>query len=363
MGSPLLQVAWEQCLLEPARDRAAEAYLRREAGSAPAWTRYFLAAPWLAKAMIRLAVDNGLLVCLDFATADLVALAVSQENSCRYCYAATRAQLRLLGMSEERIQRLEQQLARTELEPRAAAAVRYARRFARANPLATPRDLAPLRAAGFGDEEVREIAYVAASVDFFNRISTISALPPQGFEQAPDRWFVRWFQPLVARVVRGWRRRGQAVPPAPPPPGPCAELVRRYAGSPVAPALAEVLHDLWTSALLPRRCKALMFAVVGRGLGCRYSTLQACGMLRDEGMEDEAVDYVLAHLGGPQLDATESQLLAFARETIWYEPMKIQRRARTLREHVGTAPFVEAVGTVALANALCRLGDALIEPE
>jgi len=100
MASPLLDVSWDQCLLEPAPDLQAEAALRRETGSAPGWIRYFLSCPWLPRAAIRLGIDNKLLVDLDFPTVDLIGLVVSQENSCRYCYAVTRMALRALGMSE-----------------------------------------------------------------------------------------------------------------------------------------------------------------------------------------------------------------------------------------------------------------------
>jgi len=140
MASPLLQVSWDNCLLEPAPDRQAEAALRRETGSAPSWVRYYLSCPWLPKAAILLSTENALLVHLDFATTDLISMVVSQEHSCRYCYAVTRMYLRIFGMSEERMQQLEQRLASGNLEPKAAAAVRFARRMARCTPLVTPHD-------------------------------------------------------------------------------------------------------------------------------------------------------------------------------------------------------------------------------
>src|SRR5690349_4358852 len=258
MTSPLQQLTWEQCLLQPERLRDAEAYLKREVGSAPAWSRFFWSCPWFAKAMIRMAYDNGLLVALDFETADLVGLVVSQENSCRYCYAAARAMMRLLGMSEERMQALEQRLALPDLDPRGAAAVRFGRRMSRANPLATPADLEPLRAAGFSNDEIRELAYVVASTALMNRLSTIPALSPESWERAPDQWYNRLLRPLIARMVKGWRRRGAAAAPATSPEGSFPGLLRAYSGSPIAPVLAETFADLWNSPILPRRSKALM---------------------------------------------------------------------------------------------------------
>ena len=359
MASPLLDVSWDQCLLEPAPDRQAEVALRRETGAAPGWIRYFLSCPWLPRAAIRLGLDNKLLVHLDFPTADLIGLVVSQENSCRYCYAVTRMQLRVLGMSEERMQQLEQRLASGELEPKAAAAVRFARRMARSTPLVTPQDLEPLRAAGYSDAEIREIAFVVACIAFFNRISTIPALPPQSWEQLADRWFMRLFRPLVARMIRGWRKHGQPASFARPPEGPFAGLLLQFEGSPIGPALASALDGLWTSPILSRHCKALMFAVISHGLGCQTSRDEVARVLEAEGLAPAEAEQILAHLGGPDMDAAETALLAFARDTIWYEPIQIQRRARELRERLSAAQFVEALGVVALANSLCRLCAAL----
>ncbi len=359
MTSPLLQVSWDQCLLEPAPDRQAEAALRRETGAAPSWIRYFLSCPWLPRAAIRLAIDNKLLMDLDFPTVDLIALVVSQEHSCRYCYAVTRMQLRVLGMSEERMLQLEQRLASGDLEPKAAAAVRFGRRMARSTPLVTPQDIEPLRAVGYSDAEIREIAFVVASIAFFNRICTIPALPPQSWEQLADRWYVRLFRPLFARTARGWRKRGEPTSFARRPEGPFAGLLLQFEGSPIGPVLASALEDLWASPILNRRCKALMFAVVGRGLGCQSSGDEIAGLLEAEGLTPADAEQTLAHLGGPGMSADEAALLTFARDTIWYEPIQIQRRARELQVRLSAAQFVEALGVVALANSLCRLRAAL----
>ncbi len=355
MASPLQQLIWEQCFLTADRNADAEAYLKREVGTAPAWSRFFWSCPWFAKAMIRMAYDNGLLVALEFETADLVGLVVSQENSCRYCYAAARAMMRLLGMSEDRMQALEQRLALPDLDPRGAAAVRFARRMSRANPLATPADLEPLRQAGFSGEEIREIAYAVASTAFMNRLSTIPALSPETWERAPDRWFNRLLRPLVSRMVKGWRRRGAAAPPARSEPGSFPGLLDAYRGSPIAPVLAETFRDLWSSAILPRRSKALMLAVIGQGLGCSISRGEACAVLAAEGWSEARVSAVLSHLGSPDLGADENALLSFARDTLWYEPAQIQRRARQLREQIGTAKFVEALAVASIGNAVSRL--------
>ena len=123
MAHALQHVAWEPCLIEPRPDRALEAYARRKQGVPQPSIRYFVDCPWLARALVDLHPELGLLVHLDLHLADLVSLIVSQENSCRFCYAAVRAMLRIQGMSEARIQRIEADLTRADLAPRPAAAM------------------------------------------------------------------------------------------------------------------------------------------------------------------------------------------------------------------------------------------------
>ena len=61
--------------------------------------------PWVARAAV--IFNQRLAVHLDPQLADTIALVVSHENSCRYCYATVRVLLRVQGMSEERVQELE----------------------------------------------------------------------------------------------------------------------------------------------------------------------------------------------------------------------------------------------------------------
>ena len=70
---------------------------------------------------------------------------------------------------------------------------------------------------------------------------------------------------------------------------------------------------------------------------------------------------VLAHLGGPGTDPVEGAVVRFVRDTVWYTPLHVQRRARTLRDMLSTEQFVEVVGLASLANALCRLAAAVVE--
>jgi hypothetical protein len=137
---------------------------------------------------------------------------------------------------------------------------------------------------------------------------------------------------------------------------PYARLVEAFAGSPIAPALGKTLAEMWASPSLTLRCKLLLFAVIARGLGCEVCEREAARAVQTEGLSETDVTNVLTHLDAPGLDPVERLLVPFARETIWYEPAPLQRRARMVRDQLSGTQFLEAVGVLALANGLCRLG-------
>jgi alkylhydroperoxidase family enzyme len=178
----------------------------------------------------------------------------------------------------------------------------------------------------------------------------------------PDQLHTRLMKPLINYLIRRTRSHGRPRPLERIPDVPHRRLLQAYAGSPIAPALGEALEAMWGSPVLTRRCKLLIFAVVARGLDCGACEPEIGEALRTEGLSDAAIAKVLTHLDGPELDRVERQVVSFARETIWYEPAVIQRRARTLREHLSGPEIVEAIGVASLANGLCRLGATVLEP-
>ena len=356
MAGTLENVAWESCLIEPSPDQALETYARRRQGIPNPAIRYFSPVPWLARALVDLHPEYGLLMRLEQSVADLVALVVSQENSCRFCYAAVRAMLWSQGMSIARIQGIEHDLTLADLPPRTVAALAFGRSQSRSGPAGGRAARDALRRAGFGLDEMKEIAYVVASTDFSNRAHTIPAVPTRAVERLPERLHMRLLRPLVGRILKSRQARGRATPLDRLPSYPYIGLVKAYAGSPIAPALGRTLEEMWASPHLTRRCKLLMLAVVARGLGCQVCGLEVGEALQGEGLTESALAQVLTHLDAPELDAVERLLVPFARETIWYEPAPLQRRARALLDRLSAPQVLEAIGVAALANGLCRMG-------
>lgn len=364
MHSALSHVAWEESLVSPTHDRELEAYARRRLGLPHPTVRYFVDAPWVARAVVDLHVEFGLLLELDQRTADLVGLVVSQENSCRFCYAIVRSTLWLHGMDSQRIRRVEQDFASADLPARAREAIAYARAQSREGPAGAKAAWQKLRAAGFGALEAKEVAFTVALTDFSNRVHTLVAAPWRPFERMPEQPLLRLLRPLVDRLMGRRHARGQPVEsPVPDLALPYGRLVAAFAGSPIAGALQRTLAELWGSPILSRRCKLLMFAVISRGLPCEVCELELTRALADEGMSADTLQRVLGQLDAPQLDATERLLLPFVRETLWYEPAALQRRARALCDRLTRAQLMEAVGVASVANALCRMTAVVLQAD
>ena len=356
MGA-LAEVDWEECFLPPTRDPEFERELRAmNGGLLPPGTPYFLHCPWLARAALHFDWLKGRLAHLPLDFGEQIAVVVSQDNSCRYCFAAHRLLLRFAGVPEPRIRRLEQDLLTADLRPAERAGLEFARRVSRAGPVVGPEEVEALRQVGWDDASIREIALVAGFMLCANRYATLAALPPQRVEEMPERWYVRAVLPLAGRFARRrWRRGGPEFLSPERRVGPFADAVNAFDGLPLARGLRQVLDEAWASPLLPQRAKALVFAVVARGLGAPATEREAARLAEAGGLPPDQLEPALAHLAAPGLDPVEALLAPFARETLWYQPAPLQRRGRVLSERLGPGPFLEAVGVAALANMVCRL--------
>ncbi len=138
--------------------------------------------------------------------------------------------------------------------------------------------------------------------------------------------------------------------------GPFSEIVNALDGHPLARQLRIVIDGTWSSARLSKRAVPLVFAVVARALGCQSAEREARRLLALTELTDEQIGEVLDHLSSPALDEVERRVVSFARETVWYQPVRIQRRCREIQGHLSREQFLELLGVVALANTICRLG-------
>jgi AhpD family alkylhydroperoxidase len=353
------EVEWERPpLLEPMPDRELERWAQESGMPRLYPLRFFTRCPWLARSMVRL--SNIELAYLDHEIADLAVLVVSRDNSCRFCYAGARILLRAAGMSGETIESLEGELVSAELDPRQRSGLEFARRLSRSNPPPSRADFEALREAGFTREEILELSFVTAQYVVINRATTLLALSPEPGERLDRAWVVRLLRPLMARLIRKRHvRRAPVSLSEEEKCGPFASEVNGFDGLPAGPTLRAILDEAWASEILTRRAKALAFAVVARGLGAKRVEGEALERLAAEGMDPADAEAVMAHLASPALTPVESALVSFVRETIWYEPAPLQRRARELRGTLSDEELLEAIGLASYANAVCRLSRVL----
>src|SRR5262249_24510645 len=136
---------------------------------------------------------------------------ISQDNSCRFCYAAWRALLRFQGYSESRIGCLEENVA-AALSPSDRAAVDFARRVSRANPIPSRAEWKPLKAAGIEPGAIKELAFLAALNVYYNRLATMLAVPTDSIEEAGKNYPRDLVRPFLGWYARLRRRRGHVAP-------------------------------------------------------------------------------------------------------------------------------------------------------
>src|SRR5258706_3553755 len=359
MQSALADVEWDACVLEPRRDRELETYVRRGLGTVPSAVAYFTPVPWVVHSIAEMSPITAPMLHVDRVLADLIGLVVSQDNSCRYCFGVQRLMLRVHGLPDGRIRQLEQGFLDAEIDPRARSALDFARRLSRASPLAAASDTEALRAAGWRTEGIRELAFHSAFNVYMNRLMTVAAIPFAPVEGLADFRVIRLVAPVMRVVLRHRekraRERAALLPPAPSR-GAWEYLVGALGGLPAARALRATLDAALASPVLSKRAKALVFAVVARGLDDPLAAGEATLLLDQCGVTPARAEPILTHLGSPELDPIENALIPFARGTIRGRPLQLQQRTRALLELLSPEQIIEAVAMSALANAVARLG-------
>jgi alkylhydroperoxidase family enzyme len=352
MAQLLNEIEWGAPLVPPVVVPEWEAEAKQRFGGSSDYTRRVAPIPWLRKtcASWQLCPVTTLPVRL----ADLAFLVVSQENSCRYCYGAARAHMRILGYPERVIGQIEREMQLAELDEREHAFIRFCRQLARSNPRPARAQREELMRLGLTEQQIKEAAFLIADHCFHNRVATMLACPPVVvYERLGRSLLGRLLRPMLARANR------QSIPVASDFVAPegtrFAQITAALSGLPAAYLLHEALTGAFDSPVLSRPLKALMFGVVARMLECAFCEPESRKLLLAEGFDEAEASAGLASLSSPKLSASESAILTWTRETVRYQPSEIQKRTRALAEKVGTEAMLEAVGVAALANSTVRI--------
>ena len=284
-----------------------------------------------------------------------ISMVVAMESSCRHCYGAFRSMLRILGYPESLIRDLEESFATNQLTSKEQVALEFARKISRSAPRPSESDLRELTAAGYSQLEIAEIAYLASLSAGGNRLATLLAVPPSPLEEIKANWFAKLKRPFTRKEFRAALSSVVHVPYPAEFVAPGAGILQALEGSPARAALATVLQDAWSSTITSKRVKALIFAVIARGLDCAACEAEATEALRGEGWTDSEIEHLLTHLTSNKLGSFELKVVSFARETVRYQTRRLQELAQDFASGLKREVLLEVVGLASYANGLARM--------
>jgi uncharacterized peroxidase-related enzyme len=115
---------------------------------------------------------------LSRAEREAIVVAVSAENRCQYCVTAHGAALRVIGKDCALAEQIAINWRTAELEPRWRAMLAFASRVNEQGYAASDEDIASLRQGGFSDDDIWDIAAIAAFFGFSNRMAGTLDLRP-----------------------------------------------------------------------------------------------------------------------------------------------------------------------------------------
>ncbi|MFY9780012.1 MAG: peroxidase-related enzyme [Candidatus Baltobacteraceae bacterium] len=115
---------------------------------------------------------------LSRAEREAIVVAVSAENRCQYCTTSHGAALRVLGKDAVLAEQIAIDWRTANLSPRWRAMLAFASRVNEPGFAASDGELETLRAAGFSEDDVWDIAAVAAFFGFSNRMAGLMNMRP-----------------------------------------------------------------------------------------------------------------------------------------------------------------------------------------
>lgn len=115
---------------------------------------------------------------LSRAEREAIVVAVSAENRCQYCMTAHGAALRVLGKDPILAERIANNWRTSGAPERLMHILAFASRVNESAFVATDDELARMRSFGFSDDEIWDIAAIAAFFGFSNRMASLMDMRP-----------------------------------------------------------------------------------------------------------------------------------------------------------------------------------------
>jgi alkylhydroperoxidase family enzyme len=356
MAVLLSEIQWGDPVLPVAHDVEWEAELKRRGVPAMEVDRRIAPVRWLRETAYE--ATTFLPVTLPERLFRIGNMVTAQENSCRYCYGANRAYLRVIGYSDSFIQQVEREAQIAELDDKERSYIAFCRSLARSRPRPAAAERAALLVIGYTQTQIGEIAFMISACCFYNRVSTLLACPPEEKFERMANGPMRWLLAVAFPIMKMLAPRKPVLAPldsAALAAGPFGAVLVPLAGLPAGRLLKAALDGAFEPGTLSRTAKALVFAVVARTLACPHCEAEGTRLLQEEGLHQLEIETALATLRCSRLSPREAGLPAWARDTVHYTPSSIQQTTRALGAELGAHALLEAIGVAALANATVRL--------
>lgn len=352
---PPTEEEWGTPLVEPQSAPDIEQKFRRRIGMVSGAVPYVVPHPWLYRPFLFLSAPT--LSHVDRAFASAISFIIARDNSCRFCYSTFRTLLRLSHFSPSDLNDLETHFAAQDFDRKEEWGLRFAVRLSRCQ--GVPEAIERLRALDYSEAAIREIAGVSVLNLASNRIGTMLSIPVSAFEEMADRWYLRPWRSVAMPLLqfsqrwsdgRDVLRDGRAD-------GLLSDWVLQLRGTTVGTLVQEFVEK-WLDEERPLslKVKLLMLAVIARGVEADMLEERVRERLvKGFGINSDAFDEAIDHLGGPAVDDHVEPLLRLARASIRYDFGPIKRVAWTCTEALDRAETLEVIASVSLANAVARL--------
>ena len=115
---------------------------------------------------------------LSRAEREAIVVTVSSENRCQYCMTAHGAALRILGKDPMLAEQIANNWRTSTAPPRLMTMLSFASRVNEPGFAATDDEIARLRESGFSDDDIWDIAAIAAFFGFSNRMAGLMDMRP-----------------------------------------------------------------------------------------------------------------------------------------------------------------------------------------
>ena len=109
---------------------------------------------------------------------EMIVVATSAANQCQYCVVAHGAILRVRAKNPLIADQVAANYRKADITPRQRAMLDFAMKVSRQSEETGDEDLAALRAHGFGDEDIWDIAAISAFFAMSNRLANFTTMRP-----------------------------------------------------------------------------------------------------------------------------------------------------------------------------------------